>query len=155
MANEDPQLASAASWCSTMRLSGVPDSERVHKLLDLALKTEQLKEPPQRRHVVQEELFADYSQCVSRSPWSRNVLRSLTTSTTLYSYALQRAISPSEHFALLGFPQLTAQVLASVTPSQLRDLSGEAMSPAVMGGLLAAVLVAFNPPGLKEIDSHS
>ena len=48
-----------------------------------------------------ESHLVDTSQCISRRPWGPKV-RSLTTSSQIFSYKAQRMLTADEHFLILG-----------------------------------------------------
>ena len=86
------------------------------------------------------DLMIDLSQCPSRTNWSRKNVRSLTTSSCLFSYRLGRTLRAAEHFSLIGIP-VSQQTLSQWPPRILRDLSGEAFSgPCASLCMMAALL---------------
>ena len=73
-----------------------------------------------------DELFVDCSQDVGHRPWTVSSVRSLTTSSEIYASGIDRVILAGEHMRLLGFGRVNVDSFSS---RQLRELSGEAMSP--------------------------
>eukprot|EP00971_Amphidinium_carterae_P006078 119700-Amphidinium_carterae.1 len=85
-------------------------------------------------------LILDLSQNAHRSPWSIGV-RSITTSSDLFSFDLGRTLTGSEHFKLLGFPDVQ---LGKLSQRQMKHLVGEAMSPPAVGSVLLALLLSLD-----------
>ena len=83
-------------------------------------------------------LFTDLSQCGGRRPWS-STIRSLTTSSVVYSHSLRRCLVPKELFNLMGYPR--SLDLGGITQRQASDLVGESMAlPCVAMPLLSLLL---------------
>ena len=84
------------------------------------------------------QLFTDVSQSAARKPWSLNTIRSVTTSSAIYSHAAKRLVVPPELFHLLGYPRLQ---MSSLSSNAQADLLGECMSvPCVTLGLYSLIL---------------
>ena len=84
------------------------------------------------------ELFTDLSQCASRRPWSRGI-RSVNTSSCVYSHEAKRTLHPIEVMRALGFPKSTS--IQGLSTAALQDLIGESMSlPAVVTAVLALLV---------------
>ena len=106
---------------------------RARDIVQLAYKTMVLKGVPL------EQVIVDVSQDASRKPWSVGC-RSLTTSSTLFSFSRGRIIRPREHQRIMGFPLMS---LPNFPEGVWRDLCGEAMAvPSVTLVTLCAVLAS-------------
>ncbi len=70
-------------------------------------------------------LVCDLSQNPKRKPWKHNRLPCLCSSTTLYSYEHDRAITTQELLRLLGWP--VPMDLCRLANHELRVLFGESM----------------------------
>ena len=84
-------------------------------------------------------LILDLSQNVNRMPWSLGI-RSVTTSSCLFSFALGRVLKAEEHWAALGFPAMAGQL----SERAQKHLVGEAMAPPVIGALAYTLLHSLN-----------
>ena len=68
------------------------------------------------------------------------MLPCLTTSSVFYSYEDDRVLSKEAHLILQGFP-VDDLVLTGLTPSNVGDLAGEAMSLPCLATILIAVVL--------------
>ena len=134
-------------WCEGARLQGISATPRVLELIDCAYLSQELcvrqrsQNPLQcpTRKEVSKALFVDCSQAISRKPWSATTMRTLTTSSNLYSFESDRLVLSQEHLRLLGFPEGIADGLCN---TEILDLAGNAMSLASCAAAEAFVLVA-------------
>lgn len=139
--------SSARPWTSQpgVFLRGLQATERVMDLLDIAWYSE-------TRHCrsaaevseVRRSLVVDCSQGVDRYPWSKT-MRTITTGSEYYSFAMDRRISEEEKFALLGFE---GPASADLPDAALRDLCGEAMALPSVGSILLSMAIALDFDGL-------
>ena len=83
-------------------------------------------------------LVTDTSQDGSRKPWCVGAVRSITTSSSFYLHGRKRRVCLAELYKLMGFE---APVFSAITPSQGRDLLGEAMAVPVVTMVLASLIV--------------
>ena len=133
------------SWTSNKVLRGVGQSARVLDVLDLGMEVTKAKHPTASEEYLEKELWADVSQCGSRMPYALSCLRGLTTSSQFFSYRHRRALVPVEVLRLLGFPNPNIEELS---PSQVRDLAGEAMPLAPVALILGCLTSSL--PGFWE-----
>ena len=129
-----------SNWCGRKTLFGVPDNERTRDLINVAA------DVMEQRHGSAENVFIDCSQDVDRQPWGP--LRSITTSTEIYSTTLDRMLVPREHFLLLGFASEIS--LQHCSARAARDLAGESMSPACIALIQVAVIMTLFKDSLKD-----
>ncbi len=132
-------------WTSDphMSLGGVPRSDRVLELINIAYfdATRRVPDADKRSHV--EKLKVDISQDVSRKPWSFN-FKTFTTSAEIYSFGMDRVFLEEEKFFMMGFPKTTR--FEGMSSSMLRDLCGDAMAlPSVTSVTLSTLLVMRYP----------
>ncbi len=127
--------ASFKSWAATpwtdRQLRGVPKTDRVAELLQLgALVACVAHGKEEATPEAVEEATAgwtcDFSQSPARKPWRHGSLPSLCTSTELYSYSHDRAITAQELFRMMGWQVPVS--LGSLPGHKVRDLLGEAMA---------------------------
>ena len=78
------------------------------------------------------EQIVDISQNLSREPWCAGKVRSLTSGTRLYSFLLDRILSPQDHFALLGFNNASALCFRGISKRQAYELASESMAQPVV-----------------------
>jgi hypothetical protein len=97
------------------------------------------------RHLVR-GLYADVSQCVSRTPWHYD-LRCFVTTSIVYSFEFDRVLVPSEHLRLQGYPPVN---ISGLTPNQVRDLAGECFSLPACTLMSTCVLLASRDVTLWE-----
>lgn len=134
-------------WCSGARLQGISGTPRVLELLDCAYLSQewslrQRSQDPLRplsRKEIAVGLFADCSQAITRKPWSATTMRTITTSSNLYSYEADRLVLSQEHLRLLGFPE---HICHGLSNSEILDFAGNAMSLASCAAAEAFVLAA-------------
>ena len=81
----------------------------------------------------------DVSQCISRKAWSKDQLRSMTTSSYYYHFGKGRCLVPREYMRALGFPPVNTEGLE---PGAIRNLAGEAMAPPAIALALLSVIAA-------------
>ena len=137
----------AKPWSTTHMLLGVPKTARYAHLIDCVWELQKKKsggEPSQK-------LYVDISQNLERLPFSDHC-RSLTRGSCIYSYSDDRCLTSSEHLTLLGFNyQRLAPALADMSPAVVKDLAGDAMSPASVTIAMMVVLLSCNLPELWRI----
>ena len=119
---------------------GISASARTLDVLDLAMEVTLKRKPHLDEATAEKMLFADVSQCGSRSPWTMSTLRSVTTSTDFFSFARKRAVLPAEVFRLLGFTKVNTRGLGA---GDLKDLVGEAMPLPPMSVLIVSLLTSI------------
>eukprot|EP00971_Amphidinium_carterae_P315173 6264523-Amphidinium_carterae.1 len=68
--------------------------------------------------------FVDVSQDIRRKKWSQSCT-TITTSTSLFSYAVGRKVAPQELLQLLGFCNIK---LENLSGNEIKSLAGEAMA---------------------------
>ena len=123
----------------------LPSSARVVDVLDLAWAVTAKK----YAHIPEQErdsgLYVDVSQSGSRLPWSLGSVRSITTSSSIYSFKERRLLVAPEVLALLGFP-CQRMNLDWLHPAKLQDLAGEAMALPAIG--LCGLCLAKSLPNL-------
>ena len=86
------------------------------------------------------KFHVDVSQCITRRAWAKTI-RTLTTSTSIFSFSAQRLLLPSEHLHILGFPAVSLQDLS---PHAVRSLAGAAMAPPCVGVALVALILTLD-----------
>lgn len=132
-------------WTSNPAFKGVglPSSKRAFDLVDCAwvqaCKRQKIEVGKATGNVTQlgkkagvhKDLFVDVSQNHVRRPMSdaSGFLRTLTTSTTLYSYEADRTVLPIEHLFLQGYEHQVSipKSIAAGSGSEIRNLAGEAI----------------------------
>ena len=120
-------------------------SQRVLDMINLAWDVEYSRNRTMSMEELEQRLMIDISQSAHRIPWSTK-LRSITTSTALYSYRLKRVLHPLELLSLLGFPlqKISLKAEREISPKQIQDLAGEAMA-LPCAGLIAQALALSLP----------
>lgn len=121
------------------RMLGVPDSERMRDLLDVA-EADRL-----RRGLSSDGFYCDLSQSVRRCPWGP--LRTLTVNSAVYDFGREMVLSPLEEMALQGFPAVELASSAGLRdPSVVCSWAGQAMFvPCVAALKLAYFLNSWGP----------
>eukprot|EP00971_Amphidinium_carterae_P341708 6480659-Amphidinium_carterae.3 len=145
----------AASWTAKHSLTGVPSSARARDIIDLTYsrfqkqtqkacekKGKHFEEMLQTDGFLPCDLLLDISQDGLRKAYS-NAARSMCSNTSFYSFQADRMISPREHLHFLGWPQSSLK-LEGIGLAALRDLSGEAMAPPSVGGVLTALALQMD-----------
>ena len=91
---------------------------------------------------VAERCYVDVSQQVQRRPFTlQPVLRSLTTSSEVFSYKHKRMLLPEEHLLAMGF---IAPKIQNLTNAAVKDLSGERMALPTTAACVLAVILSFS-----------
>ena len=134
------RLGELEPWSLRHRMGGVGQQGRVHDAINVTWQLEQRRALEQGRAPC-ENIILDTSQAMSRNPVMTGRVRSIVRNSSFFSYAMQRLIRPSEHLALLGFPDAMALAESVGSAHSVRDLSGEAMAAPCAGGVLACLLV--------------
>lgn len=124
-------------------------SKRVFDLVDcVALDTckrqkTTLKDAPKAL----EETLLDFSQNHVRRPFSNRegVARTLTTSSQLFSFGLNRVCAPLEHLLLQGYQQDTV-IPTSMTPTDVKHMAGEGIALPVLGMVVWSVFLTKGFP---------
>jgi len=119
-------------WSMLNNLSGVVKTSRTVDIIDnYFMKVVQKEARDQNRTIkvkdfrkLAEGLLVDHSQAVSRNS-SNYQVPALTTNSQLYSYSMDRAISPLEHFRVLQHSKMD---FSNVSNSCIRDLAGDSMN---------------------------
>ena len=136
-------LLYAPSWVHGKDLKGVaPDATRVHDLIDLAMQYVVKKagndEDPDK---IRERVLIDVSQCGGRLPWtSTGCLRSLTTSSEIFTGARNRMVVLPELWSAMGFT-CPKPCLAKLSAASQHSLLGEAMSVPSIALVLTSLVV--------------
>eukprot|EP00971_Amphidinium_carterae_P334572 6469927-Amphidinium_carterae.1 len=84
-----------------------------------------------------EDFFVDVSQSLSRSPWC-STLRTLTTSSTYFSFAKGGIVHPSAHLRVLGL-----NFEGTYSASAYKFLAGEAMAAPCVALASMALLMSL------------
>ena len=109
-------------WSTQHKLRGVPQgAARVRDCIDLAYQVVTAKDADADLT----NLLVDISQDGSRQAWSSH-LRSLTKTSSFYSYQVDRLLCASETLSALGFP--THLSWQNMSEAQIRDLAGESFA---------------------------
>ena len=140
---------SYAPWTArpTIRLAGVPKQDRVRDLIDLCcadvlggcVKGRQVRQVP----ALLRDVFVDVSQSHARKPKTRKsgMHPCLTTSSTWYSYRLDRMLVPHENFLLQGHSRARMLRGCPVTPiAGFQSLAGEGFAVPCIAAVLATIL---------------
>ena len=142
---------------------GLPDTARVRCLMDLAA-IYHLGAGPRATDLVQEakqtncwnkikdlmqDVYLDYSQNPIRKPWSnkQKTSKCMATSSAIYSFSDQRAVTPLEMMYWQGHPR-TFQVPSGLTPKSLGRLAGEGIFLPSLGSIVWALVCSGNLPGM-------
>ena len=83
------------------------------------------------------DLLVDISQSLSRCPWTRGSVRSMTGNSRYFSFAGNKMLNVADHFALMGFSKV---VLTQVTKNQGFERCAQAMSQPCVALVALAVL---------------
>ncbi len=142
-------------WSSRrgVALRGVPRCPRMVDVIDVAfhISTKPTQEPVSEAEAAKlQTLIVDYSQNLSFKTWGHHV-PCLTTSTQIYMYGRDRILVDAERFRVMGFGNVD---LSNISPSALRDLSGEAMAVYTISELASAILLQLRFPGLFSSSSR-
>ena len=123
---------SCIDFCSGHSLKALHATDRIVDLINLCWQFHAKCMEPVHSLVV------DVSQDAERKAWSLHHFPTLTTSSELFFYKRSRALVGQEYLAILGFDIHTLAL--PVSHSQMKDLAGDAMSPACIGLVSAACL---------------
>eukprot|EP00971_Amphidinium_carterae_P328211 6459964-Amphidinium_carterae.1 len=138
---EEAGVDASESWvkANAASIRGVRgDSQRALDVIDLCYQIG--RKQGLQPNLLASQAIADLSQDGSRKAWSYDrKVRSLTTSSDLFSFSRRRSLCPPEHMLLLGF----VEPKCTVSATAVRDLSGEAMGPPVVGTLATALLTSL------------
>ncbi len=129
-------------------LRGVPSTKRARELLNVAFlkacESEQVCTAeaawwPEPRRKVARSLFVDVSQAVTRSPWAKHALKTVTTTTELYSFERDTMVEPEELLRLHGRPVPLGH---SCEARELRDLLGNCMAVQTLATVMRALFLS-------------
>ena len=116
--------------------------------------TARVKSLLQTAHMALGESFScDVSQDVHRTPWAKDSVHTITSSTDLYwstSPRGGRAVLSREHFSLLGYPSHVVQRAKGFSPGMCKDLAGECMAPPVIGFVVMCLLAGTTLPCVAD-----
>ncbi|CAE7439801.1 HIS7 [Symbiodinium sp. CCMP2592] len=137
---------SYAPWTARpgTRLAGVPKQDRVRDLIDLCC-ADVLGGHVKGREVPKllRDVFVDVSQSHARKPKTRKcgMHPCLTTSSTWYSYRLDRMLVPHENFLLQGHSRARMLRGCPVMPiASFQSLAGEGFAVPCIAAVLATIL---------------
>jgi hypothetical protein len=149
-------------WVSrpTVSLTGVQATDRVKDLLDVTAAQCLLRHRDKKCRQGSEwtrwgwvnEVFSDTSQSHARKAFSNSydISPCMTTSSNYYSFGLDRAIIPIEHFKMQGLPAMKMALPSGMTKDQVKDLAGNMMFLPSLATVLMAVLLAVDFPEFKN-----
>ena len=115
-------------WTSKphIKLRGVPRSQRMIDIINTAWEVKLQQSPVELlEQDMSTDFWCDLSQCISRSPWFTGTLRTLTTSSIIYSFERDLVLTGSDHMRLQGWPD---RFLRGTPESDLQQLAGEGTS---------------------------
>eukprot|EP00435_Cladocopium_sp_Y103_P009938 s1246_g2.t1 len=147
----------ATPWSNKARLQGLPGTDRVKEMIDLAylcteasLKAAGLPSSPDQ---VTATLSVDVSQNAARKAWGS--LRTLCTSSSIYLYGQDRAMLPIEGLRLMGFGTRASRA-GGLSDGEVVDLVGNCMAvPSVALAQLALLAAGFEHNSLPNLFEHS
>ena len=85
------------------------------------------------------EYVVDVSQSIQRASWGRSI-RTITTSSTIFSFKHQRLLKPHQHLSIMGMPPTHVSLLG-LTETNVRNLAGEAFAdPCAAVGIVSLML---------------
>ena len=124
-------------------LAYLPDRER--DILDMAHALALKNAPPgTREKEALDGVICDISQCGSRRPWTlTGKMRTITSSSCLWSFRKARLLTPTEHLVIMGFGAAAAKASPILSDGALQDLAGEAMAVQCVGACLLCLLTAL------------
>ena len=100
--------------------------------------------PGTRESEALDGVIVDISQCGSRRPWTlTGKMRTLTSSSCLWSFRKGRLLSPVEHLLVMGFGAAAGKGATRLSDGAVQDLAGEAMSVQCIGACLLCLLTAL------------
>eukprot|EP00971_Amphidinium_carterae_P339074 6476680-Amphidinium_carterae.4 len=123
----------------------VGKKERVMDLLDIGYLIAKKNAPDASDEDLCKDLFCDISQSADRRPFSQGELRTLTTSSELFSYGQARLLLPCEHLLALGFDKLE---LKNISATAVKSMAGGAFALPTMAMALSSVVMSL--PGYWE-----
>eukprot|EP00971_Amphidinium_carterae_P305104 6062668-Amphidinium_carterae.3 len=144
----DEGLSDQVSWTqqNAHKIRGlVGKKERVLDLLDIGYLIAKKNMPDANDADVAKDLYCDISQSAERRPFSQGELRTLTTSSELFSYGQARLLLPCEHLLALGFGKVD---LRNISGSAQKSLAGGAFALPTMAMALSSVVTSL--PGYWE-----
>ena len=165
LVNQLGRHAYSRPWSSSgARTQGLPQaSARIQELLDVAFLSQEAfvrqslswttQSPLQSldRKVIAKDLFCDVSQAINRKPWFSKCMRTLTTSSSIYSFELERVLLPHETMRLMGFPaEKLTQGAHQISDSQISEFVGQSMALPSCAASLSAVLASIFEHGCME-----
>jgi hypothetical protein len=133
-----------------IELKGIHRTPRVMDILDVhtaATISDLKRKGPDAVKDCMKNMFSDVSQQVGRKCCTNKdgISHCLTTSTELYSYALDSVVLPMELMQIQGHSS-HAIVPQTMKPRELRDLAGEGMNLPCLGTVLWAMYLVKQYP---------
>jgi hypothetical protein len=129
----------AWSWCKQdrVRLAGVPRTDRVRDVVDVALAVARLRNPATPLAELTQKLYVNTSQSVSRVPVSLRHPPTPTTTMSIYSYGRDSILSPRAFMRWMGWPQ--SLIHENFSFGELNILVGNSFSVPLSALTLAAL----------------
>ena len=131
-------------------MTGVPRVQRMLEALDICyarFHKRALVEHPETRDphtgLFPCEWVLDLSQDAARKAHAP-LIRSMCANSLFFDFGSDRVLHPAEHLVALGWPHDVVQGVG-LSPSSVRDLAGESMSPPCIGLAVMALSTALLP----------
>ncbi len=122
------ETARASPW-QQERMRLVPETPRAEEVINLAILECCFRQQREATAEALEEaakgLWCDVSSNPARKHWRQGPLPTLCTSTQIYSYEHERALTSVEGLRMVGWP---SAIMLEVSPANLRSLLGESMA---------------------------
>ncbi len=141
-------------WTSKMKLTGVPDSERMRNSLDCCYSILRNENPGMSTHMLVQRMWDDISQGAQRTCFSRGKCPTVAKSTLLYSFQEQTTISAHATMRAQGGPSNYAR-MHEFTELDCKDLSGDQFSVIISGLFMKVIYTLPQMPWWKSLDGNS
>ena len=151
---EEPSTRKPYTSRRDVKLAGVRQAERDLDVIDLAWATRiknipasvKSAPPSQRFDLLKKDYYVNHSQQNVRKPWGN--FSTITTSSRVYSFELDRDVLPEELLLLLGHPSPSSDTCAfnpELKAKTLCHLAGEGVSIPVMACAINAIVLKCMP----------
>ena len=117
----------ASPWSERKALRGVPPSQRVKNLLDIAFWKHRTQFPGVGEAELVRNTWVHISQELDRIPISKPLAPCLLSNSVLYSMEADATISGRAHLQLMGWPVSFIE-RSGISDSECRDLAGNSFS---------------------------
>ena len=140
-----------AKLMSDLHIAELPTSNREFRgMFPLTDRVSELLRIIEAKHGDEaQQLVVEVTQCASRHAWGP-IFKSMVKKSVFYAFGPDRRVLATEHYRVLGFPELSFEGLADTS---VRELAGESFAPPCIGVVMLGLLSALRTD-IFPVSSH-